>query len=424
MSTVVIQVYSFQREYFAAWVLAKRLEGVGYKVIITSRLINKYFLKLFKPDILILSHAEVSQLPALHQLFKYGTKIYINEIEGLLYEEKGLIPAYPENYNYSIISGIFEWNQWTKDWLIKNRNINDEQIYVIGSIRNSCLYKNNNNNHLNTNKTIGIVCRFATINGYHDNTYQNRHIFTHLMNLDPVYEPIHTYINAHSLQMEEFITTIGIINKCIELGHKITIRPHPLENRFAYNILKERYGEAIEIDNSYSFIEFLNKVDIIISPLSTSYTDAYLLQIPIISIDNITKYQTSENKLELLMGAYQPKTIDEVLELCNREIIVPLKSSHFENYIDIFYSLKNNPDPIKTVIDIVQQEIKASDSLKSYVSYYKGITIKVILDLLALCKLCINSHPILSIIQTKQLDYNCFLHRPNIFMKNMKKYFK
>ena len=55
-SVAVIHIDALRREYPASWLLARRLEAHGYRAILTSRTSTQRLLRLFTPDVLILSH--------------------------------------------------------------------------------------------------------------------------------------------------------------------------------------------------------------------------------------------------------------------------------------------------------------------------------------------------------------------------------
>jgi len=283
---IVLHVDSLRRDFVALVNLKLELETSGYKVLLTSRSSTSKLLAYFTPSILILSHPFTLSVEELNSLRIRKTKIYILEVEGILNHENGIASTYPDYLDYDLFEGLFVWNKWSKNWLIANRKINSNKIYVTGSLRNhglSMIVQNNKE------RIIGILSRFELIN-----TFDSRHFFENLLTLDPEDENNRWYFERISIDSEVFSIISNLIYRLIGKGYKVSVRPHPNENIDAYRLLQKKFGKLLEIDKSYDILSWLNKLSVIVGPVSTAYTEAYLLGIPIISTEKIQRFHLNE----------------------------------------------------------------------------------------------------------------------------------
>ena len=139
---VVIHIDTFKREYFATWVLGQKLKKEGFKIILTSRHSTERLLKMFSPNIFIATHSFTIDKHLIKKLKKRGTKVFINEAEAHNVNHSVSLgyPRYDDNneeIDYKLFSGIFLWNNFTLNWLLKNKNINKKNLHLTGSIRKS-----------------------------------------------------------------------------------------------------------------------------------------------------------------------------------------------------------------------------------------------------------------------------------------------
>jgi hypothetical protein len=66
-------------------------------------------------------------------------------------------------FNYNLFAGFFVWNQWSRDWLIRQRNIEPNRVYSTGSIRNSIVVKRKNfkfNQEIGDGGSAGNINKF------------------------------------------------------------------------------------------------------------------------------------------------------------------------------------------------------------------------------------------------------------------------
>ena len=413
--TVVIHIDALRREFLSVWLLGEYFKKKGYNVLLTSRHSSERILKFLTPDIFISSHVFLLTPIQWKSLTSKGTKVYINEAEGTNHLH-GVSTTYPETYNnqeinYSLFSGIFVWGDFSYNFLIKNRRISPEKVYLNGSTRQSILTRPKRKID---NVVVGIISRFEIIN-----PFDNRHSFVNLMNLDPEHPDWKWYYERCAVDSEAFSIASKLISKLIKLGYYVSMRAHPNESTDSYKLLKKKFGKFFEIDKSLSINEWLNNVSVVVGTTSTAFTEPYLAKIPIISTSKIQNfhysgdYQFHDN---FDLPAYHPKTVDEMFELCTNPELVAKSSKELDEFLNSFYSLDNKIDPIVKIVDVVSNE---NENKSTKINYTIAKLFLFSLDALFIIKnLIINFKE----IQIKtNYNYVRFLHKPTSFMKNILK---
>ena len=220
---LVIHVDSLRREYVSNWLLGQAFKRAGYRVIMTSRTSTPYLFRVFIPDLVILSHVFALHPAEMTALIKRNVKVYINEVEGVTEDEAGIASTYPPGYiDYGLFAGIFVWSQWSRDWLIKCRNLDPQRVHVTGSVRNSVVAKRKETRAV---PIVGILSRFELIN-----TFDGRHNFQNLLEIDPEDDALCWYYDRCAIDSEAFSIVSKLISVLTAQGIAVSIRPHPNEN--------------------------------------------------------------------------------------------------------------------------------------------------------------------------------------------------
>ena len=422
---ILIHIDSIRREYLSSWLLAEKFKEKGYNVLLSSRHSTGRLLKLFTPSVFISTHAFTIKFKNLYRLKKRGTKIYINEVEGID-NEYGVSTTYPEIFcgekiDYNIFSGIFVWGKFTFNYLNKKNIINEKNLYRTGSIRQSKLCRPVVKEH--KEKVIGIIARFEIIN-----TYDRRHPFSNLLNLDPEDVDWRWYFERCAIDSETFSIIFKLIKKLIENGYKVSLRPHPNENINAYGKLKIAFGPLFEIDNSFDINEWLSSVSLVVGPTSTAFTEPYLAKIPIISISKIQKFKYSGLDRTSVMdmfdkSAYTPETVNEAYRMCTSDELKPKAIKDLDNYFIEFYTLDHESDPIDSIVKIVIKNKINFHKFKfeNFLSFITQSLFLYLCDFLFIIKNFIKNPYNKNLNNLRQYNYNRFLHRPTSFMKTLNK---
>lgn len=414
---VIIHIDTFRREYLSAWLLGECLKKKGYKVFLTSRHSTIWFLKLFTPDIFICTHVFQLRASQMEDLVRRGVKIYINEVEGTDHE-LGVSTTYPHQYasetiDYSLFTGIFVWGKFSYDWVVKHHKIDPERVIVNGSTRQS-IYSRPVGKAGNT--VVGIISRFEIIN-----TFDKRHVFSNLMSLDPEDPDWIWYYERCAIDSQTFSIVYKIMSDLISKGYKISMRPHPNENLEGYQLLKAKFGDSFELDQSMNINEWLSSVSVVVGTTSTAFTEPYLAKIPIISTSKIQDFHYSDKDQAHLIGkfdlaAHTPENIAEAVGMCINSELPAKSSSELDEYFNRFYSLSNEIDPIDKIVATVYGD---DDKTKtSPLKYYIASTVLLLFDLIYILKGIFKMRNIRSFGTLKIYNYNRFFHKPSSFMKN------
>ncbi len=413
---VVIHIDSLRREYVTNWLLGQAFKRAGYQVILTSRISTPYLLRVFKPDILILSHVFALSAPALEKLSRNNVKIYINEVEGVISDEAGISSTYPAGtIDYELITGIFVWSDWSRDWLIKNRHLSSDRVHTTGSIRNSALVSRQATSGTHA---VGILSRFELIN-----TFDGRHAFENLSVIDPEDQSISWYYDRWAIDAEAFSIVSKITGILTARGIRVSLRPHPNENLSSYRLLEKKFGPLFTVDRSYDINEWLSTISVVVGPTSTAYTEAYLAGIPVISTQGIQRFQyTAADRIRIInefaRASYMPHTVEDAVALCEKVSLTPVNSPALNDYFDNFYSLAKQPDPIGKIVEIVVASEDGEFPERGGMRW-SGALLKYVVDVAAFCRACLQRHPLKSLRNMRQYDFCSVLHRPNSYMKRL-----
>jgi len=415
---VLVHVDTFRREYTSSWLLGEELKKRGYRVALTSRLSTRLLLKFLVPDAVVLSHPFTLDPEERIKAEAKGVRFYVNIVEEVIEDNTCMEILYRDELKVETFTGLIVWSKWAADWLKKNTNITHERIHNLGSIRNSLLrrlvVKPNNN-------TIGVLSRFESLNNWDE-----RHQFMDMLNLDPEdYDAVDTrfYFEKKLVDSESFAITCKLIRKLISAGKNISIRPHPNESVDNYKILTNEFGPRLKVDKSLDICEFLSSVDVVTGPVSSAYTEAYISRVPIVSLHAIQRFRYSNKEVyesldELSECAYLPKNVSEAANLCMMQDLRAKKLDRVDQYLDSFYSLSENPDPVLKVADLIASQRSSIANTHRSLQCLHSVFL-VCIDFLRLCQVLFTGSVKFSAV--RNYHYNRLLHRPTPYMKALKK---
>ena len=205
-------------------------------------------------------------------------------------------------------------------------------------------------------------------------------ILGHLPLLNPLYtEPIVyrffgegiTYLKEIEAQVRELICISTIIDYIIDhTKHNISLRPYPLENADAYSNSKDdnrqfsnpKYDGRITIDRTLDFSTWASRQDVIISTQSTAISDAFIMGIPFVTIDNLagnnavfyqimTEYGFRRTHIHKLLSeaAFVPKTFDELFQYLEKPEKIPIHKEKLKEFWNTEYALNQSGSPLNYV---------------------------------------------------------------------------
>ncbi len=414
--TVIIHTDALRREYPANWVLAERLKLDGYRVFITSRLTTNRISILFPPDILILSHVFSYDGNFLLKLKNKGTKIYANEVEGEIEgNDVGISGTYPDYINYEIFDGIFVWSHWSRKWLNEKRSVPLSRVHAIGCTRLSLLP------YVSTARdkpVIGFISRFEVFN-----PFDGRHQFENLLLIDPFSARGQSYLERNNVDAECFAIGMKVVTKLIDKGISVIIRPHPNEDLAPYNYLQDHFGPLLTIDMGPDYTGFLNQVTHIFAPLSSAFTEPYLLKKPIISTLGMqkNKYEVEHQQpfaTSFSKASYEPKDVSSALDLLQDNNLEAKQDEELDKQLSSMYALENNSDSIEDLLRVISK-VKTSLPYMQRILNNIMAPFKVGIDLVYIVYCLARKNPALAFRTLKQYHYNSIIHKPTVFMKNI-----
>ena len=424
-SNVFIHVDTLRRDAPISCLIKNVLEKMGYNVFLTSRrnvrlLSISFFTKIFKPSSIILSHVPGSfTKDELHELSK-RSNLFLLMPEGF-FNDIALEKVFPLDFDHNLFSAIFVWGEYTKKWLIKNRNISEDKIVVAGFHRFD-LYGLHDNfigkspPAKTSKKHIGFIGRLGGID-----VFDKRSIVRSIVESVEDESKGISHLNLVDEIRDEassFFLYVQIFDYIYHnTDYMMSYRPHPNENVDSKILLKSRYKDRFLLSAEEDYNSWILSQDVIISPTSTSYVDAYILGKPVISIDRIINASKANAALEIAIEtfneyAYAPSTFEELIDLLLAKDLKPRKSEKTQDILRDYYDW---PRDNYSTVDIVKTVMK-HDSVKKH-----NIGGKLLIKFLSIADYCFFT---LRRLRDKnnlevRYNYNSYYHKYPEYIKKL-----
>jgi len=360
---VCVHVMTLKRDFASRYVLGRLLEHYGCKVYYTCSRNFIRVVKYWKPHALI--HTTPTKLrPTAAACPDTSLFVYTGEgCEGQLKANE--VKIFIDDYVLKRTKRIYLWGSKTREKIFKElTEIGDNRLIqrakdqtfmpIMGYPRADV------SRYLSRKKdrTIGIL--------------------GHLPLLNPLYiEPIVyrffgegiTYLKEIEAQVRELICISKIIDYIIDhTKHNISLRPYPLENTDAYRNSKNdnrqfsnpKYDGRITIDRTIDFSTWASRQNVIISTQSTAISDAFIMGIPFVTIDNLAGnnevfYRRTHIHKLLSEAAFVPKSFDELFQYLEKPEKIPIHKEKLKEFWDTEYALSRNGSPLNYVAqDVVK----------------------------------------------------------------------
>lgn len=260
------------RELYGLYDLKKSLKKKNIDLIITSKANWLSSIKFFQPNILVVPNIKSLGKSIINYCFKNKIITCHYSSEGLNYQKSKLTELYPIKYT-ELFDYLFCWSEEEK-FFLDNLGFNKKTL-LIGNFK----YNKKNLKFKEDNlsiKTVGI----ATSLRYFASRYE-KNIFAVIgkrLNNSRGRGTLHNEIDYI------FFITI-LIEKLLNVGLKVIIRPHPFEDPKIY----KKTFKSCDIDENANAYEFIENVDLIINQFSSISVEAAYAHKPVISIiDNIS----------------------------------------------------------------------------------------------------------------------------------------
>lgn len=354
---IVIRAFTLRRDVASAVILAKIFERMGCEVFIGSVRNFTWVVKYWKP------HAIISNAPgkviAANKLAPNSLLFHLPG-EGGEFIEQSDAKLFQNNGAYKLVSGIFVWGEEPLSYYDKVLPGCDKmKLFLTGNPRLDLVKFNNNiQRDFRQSGSIGVVSRFTQIND-HDGA-PTSHFLMRPWNLPRVIR-----------ECIGFDTTIRLIEQILEkTDYSVDYRPYPLEDPATYRSYpKKLLGDRFSVDESLDFAHWASKQRMIISQVSTTFLEPYLLRIPIMSLDKIIDSRGSENKWDGYVSqdsSYLPNTFEEAIDIINSDIDIPKRVDTVESALEKFNGYYLPGSALHKVASIVVEMLKECHHKNTY----------------------------------------------------------
>ncbi|MGH1456351.1 MAG: hypothetical protein ACRBDI_06190 [Alphaproteobacteria bacterium] len=319
---VVIRAFTCRRDVAPMEVLKRLLERQGCEVILANTRNFDVTVRFWKPDAIVvntLANVMIKEkYPDSKVIFLSGEGFHgPNDSHAKIWLEK---PEYFKNTDLALVWGP-EVLRESKERLPKDTDFS--KIKVVGNPKLDLIkflpekLKNNKKN------SVGFICRFPKLNDH-----QARSNMKFLASDFQLQESIVQCKSAHAM--------ICISQKILkETDLNISFRPHPHEQLETYpesirTWFDKKDLHRVEIDDSLFLPTWIAEQKAILSPTSTSFLEAYLLDVPVVNIDHLSgivefnQDYVSFTK-EWQEAALMPKTMNALIDLLNDDDALKVK---------------------------------------------------------------------------------------------------
>jgi len=310
---IAIRAFTCRRDVAPALLLAALLERRGCDVLVTCVRDFVRTLRTWKPEVAVFNTPGIVEQVRAHSP---QSKAVFLEGEGFLPSEmtRG-VRWQKRSEEFEDIDMVFMWGKRAvEDIRIhvpdanmdKVRSIGNPSLDLVRFLPETASYDPRAN-------SVGIATRFNSINDHRGSP------------------PTRTLPNPGNLervivQCRAFVGLIDCIRTLLEqTDYRISIRPHPLEQKESYENYKQhwfgvQYASRVEVDDSLSFSQWALNQKYILSPTSTSLLEAYLLKVPVINADilcNTDEYNRNYATMseEWQAAGLNPRSHDELVEM-------------------------------------------------------------------------------------------------------------
>lgn len=303
----------------------------------------------------------IGQINILYDLI-YNGKVLKKEFEGMniyFYPSEGYAMEheyrlmYPDRYNYKDIKKIFFWGQESLKWVTDHVEIKREVLDNTGYPRLKMGRVYAELQHSKRIK-IGFVGRFPILNDLYG-VLSMKYLLAEFTNGKPYQALQVARLEAEGRTVPIMLQAMKFIMEQTE--YSVSFRPHPNEDRRSYEILREFYGERLEVSEEVDAAEWMAGCKKVIGLASSSYIDASLINVPIICLDKLSNVveetMTYEPALKLIYEvAYLPETFDELISLIEKDIEIK-KSAIFDELMRTNF-IGDHDDPVRHVAESIQ----------------------------------------------------------------------
>lgn len=357
---IVIRAFTCRRDVAPAALLSRYLEQHGCEVRITGTSNYVNTIKHWKP------HGVIINVPGMAlrtRQYAPDCKIIFLDGEGFqMHPRSGWWMDHPEEF--AELDLILVWGSFHKEDVRNNCSLPGiERVHIVGNPKLDLVrYLPDSIRNADYPKSIGAVCRFNSINNHQG-----------IMTIDKLSSELN--LKKVINQCYSFRGLVKSIKAILEnTDYSVSIRPHPLEQLDSYHKYYRKwfgkeFSHRVEIDDSLVFPEWAVKQKAIISPTSTSFLEAYLLDTPVINLDRVCDTEKFNNtyaaeNAEWQQAGYMPANTDELCEMIESDLGTQcndLIENQLEKYCDWHRGYSTVKRTTGLILDLLQQSVPVAD---------------------------------------------------------------
>ena len=335
------------RDLHNLFILKKNLKKIKINLIIINKFNCLEAIDLFKPKLLVIPKISKLGIKISDYARKKNIKIILVNCEGFVTKKKHSV-FYPDLSKIKYLSKIFCSSYAEKNFLLDNKFKN--KILMTGSLKYS--RKIIKSKSINKITKVGIV----STSKYLSSRFSKNIIKEFYHRKDSGREIFKKFVN-YELAFLDFLEKIKKQNNNI----KFIIRPHPLEDKSCYMHLN------LEIDDSKTVDDFLNKVDLIINDYSTLSVESIINGVPVLNARNLISEKISElNDYFPAKLGFPLKSMDHLNKILNNK---PFKFNKILNNKKDFNHIKSKLPIDTNAVNIMCDYFKDNyETQKNYFS--------------------------------------------------------
>lgn len=366
MYRVVLHAMTLNRDAPMMIILSRLLESMGCNVIVTSVRNYMAVIKYWRPHAIL--YGTLSKSKAIIRQWDKAKLFYCAGEGG---ESKEFMDEnfYLDNEDiFERTLKIFVWGNKTKEYLaekchdkgmldMERKILNGDKVIANGHPRLDLMHFMPSVS--TKNKTIGINTNLNRLNAF-----DGRSTLHYLIQNDENF----FWVRSELREAEVIIKTIEYIVR--ETPFNVSIRPYPNENKYMYKNTKidldkfprKHFNGRVEIDDTLDYSSWISNQLLVISRVSTTITEAYQFNIPVIFIDRLAgNYDFFRNRSEierlLVDTAYQPSTMDELCTAINNPESIPIKPDRLKELWSDYYGMDKPGSALKRIAKTIVSEL-------------------------------------------------------------------
>ena len=181
---------------------------------------------------------------------------------------------------------------------------------------------------------VGLLTRFSTINPFDGRSAMvmardnRRSVYHHLQQEGSILDVEDIFYT----QVQDLRIILDFVERLDPARHELVVRVHPREDRTRWLELMAKFKiPAVMAQWDQPFIHWLNEVDWVVSPPSTSFYDCFIMKKPVICLNAMDSRRqehvppVSDDTSRILDYTLRPRGMDELLELVSRKPAGPFE---------------------------------------------------------------------------------------------------